>query len=65
MVVRLSRTENALIRSLQQDPLLAERVARLMSIPAIGPITARTLVLEVGEVQRFPGASVPRKSAET
>jgi hypothetical protein len=37
IVVRLSKTENALIRSLQQDRLLAERVERLMSIPAIGP----------------------------
>jgi transposase len=52
-VVRLSRTENALIRSLQHDRLLAERVQRLMSIPAIGPITALTWALEIGEVQRF------------
>ena len=53
MVVRLGKTENALIRSLQQDRLLAERVERLMSIPAIGPITALTWALEIGEVQRF------------
>jgi transposase len=52
-VVRLSKTENALIRSLQQDRLLAERVERLMSIPAIGPITALTWALEIGEMQRF------------
>jgi len=52
-VVRLSKTEKALIRSLQQDRLLAERVERLMSIPAIAPITALTWALEVGEVQRF------------
>jgi transposase len=52
-VVRQSKTENALIRSLQQDRLLAERVERLMSIPGIGPITALTWTLEVGEVQRF------------
>lgn len=52
-VVRLSKTESALIRSLEQDRLLAERVERLMSIPAIGPITALTWALEVGEVQRF------------
>ena len=51
--MRLSKTENALIRSLQQDRLLAERVERLMSIPAIGPITALTWALEIGEVQRF------------
>jgi hypothetical protein len=53
MVVRIGKTENALIRSLQHDQLLAERVERLMSIPAIGPITALTWALEVGEAQRF------------
>jgi hypothetical protein len=53
MVVRLGKMEAALIRSLQQDGLLAERVERLMSIPAIGPITALTWTLEIGEVQRF------------
>ena len=53
MVVRLGKTESTLIRSLQQDRLLAERVERLMSIPAIGPITALTWALEIGEVQRF------------
>jgi transposase len=52
-VVRLSKTENSLVSSLQQDPLLLQRVERLMSIPAIGPITALTWALEVGEVQRF------------
>jgi transposase len=53
MVVRLGKTESALIRSLEHDRLLAERVERLMSIPAIGPITALTWALEIGEVQRF------------
>ena len=52
-VVRLGKTENALIRSLEHDRLLAERVERLMSIPAIGPITALTWALEVGDVKRF------------
>jgi transposase len=52
-VVRLGKTESVLIRSLQHDPLLVERVERLMSIPAIGPITALTWALEIGEVQRF------------
>ena len=52
-VVRLSKTESVLIHTLEQDPLLAERVQRLMSIPSIGPITALTWALEVGEVQRF------------
>jgi transposase len=52
-VVRLAKTESALIHSLQHDRLLAERVERLLSIPAVGPITALTWALEIGEVQRF------------
>jgi transposase len=40
-------------RWMQHDPLLAERVERLMSIPAVGPITALTWALEVGDVQRL------------
>jgi transposase len=53
LVVRLQRTESALVRSLERDPLLLERVERLMTIPAVGPITALTWALEVGDVQRF------------
>jgi len=52
-VVRLAKTESALLHSLQHDRLLVERVERLLSIPAIGPITALTWALEIGEVQRF------------
>ncbi len=52
-VVRLGKTESALVRSLERDPLLVERVERLMTIPAVGPITALTWALEVGDVQRF------------
>jgi transposase len=52
-VVRLQNTESALVRSLQRDALLLERVERLMSIPAVGPITALTWALEIGDVQRF------------
>ena len=52
-VVRLSKTENGLVRSLREDPVLQYRVERLMSIPAIGPITALTWALEIGEVHRF------------
>jgi hypothetical protein len=53
-IVRLRRTEAALVRSLKRDPLLTERVKRLMSIPGVGPITALTWVLELGDVKRFP-----------
>ena len=52
-VVRLGKTESALVRCLQRDSLLMERVERLMTIPAVGPITALTWALEVGEVSRF------------
>ena len=52
-VVRLSKLESALVRSLERDQFLVERVERLMSIPAVGPITALTWALEIGEVQRF------------
>jgi transposase len=52
-LVRLGKTESALIRSLQRDALLQERIERLMTIPAVGPITALTWALEVGEVERF------------
>src|ERR1700689_5729248 len=52
-VVRLQRTESALVRSLEGDSLLMERVERLLTIPAVGPITALTWALEVGDVKRF------------
>src|SRR5882724_7874685 len=53
-VVRLGKTESALVRSLERDSLLIDRVERLMSIPAVGPITALTWALEIGDPQRFP-----------
>jgi transposase len=53
LVVRLGKNESALVRSLERDSLLVERVERLMTIPAVGPITALTWALEVGDVQRF------------
>lgn len=52
-VVRLEKTESAMVRSLERDALLIDRVERLMTIPAVGPITALTWALEVGDVQRF------------
>jgi transposase len=52
-VVRLAKTESALVRALERDSLLVDRVERLMTIPAVGPITALTWALEVGDVQRF------------
>ena len=52
-VVRLQKTEGAMVRSLERDSLLVERVERLMTIPAVGPITALTWALEVGDAKRF------------
>ena len=52
-LVRLQKMESALVRSRARDPLLVKRVERLMTIPAVGPITALTWALEVGEVSRF------------
>jgi len=51
--VCLQKTENALVRSLERDRLLTERVNRLMTTPAVGPITALTRALEAGDVKRF------------
>jgi transposase len=52
-VVRLGKTESVLMRSLQRDSLLVERVERLMTIPDVGPIMALTWALEGGDVRRF------------
>src|SRR5258708_10329615 len=48
-VVRLQKTESAMVLSLERDSLLMDRVERLMAIPALGAITALTWALEVGE----------------
>src|SRR2546426_12490832 len=51
-VVRLQKTESALVRSLERDSLLMDRVERLMTIPAVGPLSALTWALEGGGVPR-------------
>jgi transposase len=43
-----------LVHMLESDPILAERVARLMSGPDVGVILALTWALEIGNVSRFP-----------
>jgi len=50
---RLDKTETALIRSLERDPVLAERIKNLKTIPGIGVITALTWALEMDDVSRF------------
>jgi transposase len=52
-VERAATTEKALLRALQRDRALAERVERLTTIPGIGPVTALSWALEIGEVSRF------------
>jgi transposase len=50
---RAIRLDATLLRSLEQDPLLADRLRRLRTIPGVGPITALTWALEVGDTSRF------------
>jgi transposase len=52
-IVRSQRLDYALVHSLERDPLLAERLKRLRTIPGVGPITALTWALEIGDVSRF------------
>jgi len=50
---RSKKLDTALLRSLERDPLLADRLRRLRTIPGVGPITALTWALEVGDTSRF------------
>jgi transposase len=52
-IVRCQKTDYALVSSLERDPLLAERLKRLRTVPGVGPITALTWALEIGDVTRF------------
>ena len=52
-IVRLQKMDYALVSSLQRDPLLADRIQRLRTVPGVGPITALTWALEMGEGSRF------------
>jgi transposase len=52
-IVRLQKTDYALVSSLQRDPILAERIKNLRTVPGVGPITALTWALEMGDVARF------------
>jgi transposase len=52
-IERGQRLDRALISSLEHDPLLSERLRRLQTIPGVGPITALTWALEVGDYTRF------------
>ena len=49
----LQQIERDLLRGLCEQPCVRRRVELLMTIPAVGVVTALTWVLEVGEVSRF------------
>src|SRR4029077_10963319 len=53
MISRSQKLDYALVSSLERDPLLKERLRRLRTVPGVGPITALTWALEVGDVTRF------------
>ena len=50
---RSIRLDTTLLRSLERDPLLSDRLKRLRTIPGVGSITALTWALEVGDTSRF------------
>src|SRR6201998_4488641 len=52
-IERCQKTEYALVSSLQREPVLADRIKRLRTVPGVGPITALTWALEVGDTSRF------------
>ena len=52
-IERLQKTDYALVSSLQRDPILAGRIKNLRTVPGVGPITALTWALEIGDVSRF------------
>jgi transposase len=49
----LHRMELQLLRGLEQHPDITQRVARLMTIPGVGPVLGLTWALEVGPVERL------------
>jgi transposase len=53
MISRSQKLDYALISSLERDPLLKERLRRLRTVPGVGPITALTWALEIGDFARF------------
>lgn len=49
----LARTQKQLVKKLQDNPLLGERLKLLRTIPGVGEITALTWALEIATPQRF------------
>ena len=54
VVDALGQMDRQLIKALHSDHVLADRVARLRSVPGVGPILALTWALEMGDIKRFP-----------
>ena len=52
-IERAQKLDYALVSSLESDPLLKERLRRLRTVPGVGPITALTWALEIGDFTRF------------
>ena len=52
-IVRAQKLDYALVSSLERDPMLVDRLKRLRTVPGVGPITALTWALEIGDVARF------------
>jgi transposase len=52
-IERSQKLDYVLVSSLERDPLLKERLRRLRTVPGVGPITALTWALEIGDVTRF------------
>jgi transposase len=52
-IERSQKLDYVLVSSLERDPLLKERLRRLRTVPGVGPITALTWALEIGDYTRF------------
>jgi len=53
MIYRSQKLDHALVSSLERHPLLEERLRRLRTVSGVGPITALTWALEIGDYTRF------------
>src|SRR3984957_14940901 len=53
MISRSQKLDYALVSSLERDPVLKERLRRLRTVPGVGPITALTWALEIGDYTEF------------
>jgi hypothetical protein len=53
MISRSQKLDYALVSSLERDPLLKERLRSLRPVPRVGPTTAMTWALEIGDFTRF------------